>query len=93
MAKKNYNYGIIEDDKLTYAPNKLIIVIEDAEGRQIKVQVFNGTEEQYRLQGWLPIRKTPSPEPTEEGYYEAHYTKIEGEIVQSWVFVPYEVTV
>lgn len=91
MKKKNYNYGKIVYGKLEYAPNKLIIVVEDAEGRQIKVQVFNGTEEQYSSQGWLSIRRTPSPEPTDEGYYEAHYDEIDGEIVQSWVFVPYEV--
>ena len=59
MAKKNYNYGKIEDGKLVYAPNKLKAVIEDEEGNRIAAQIFNGSAEQYAANGWLPILRAP----------------------------------
>ena len=90
MAKKNYNYGKIEDGKLVYAPNMLKSMIEDEEGNPIAVQIINASAEQYAAQGWLQISRTPQPEPVEGGYYAAEYTELDGVIVESWTFVPYE---
>ena len=90
MAKKNYNYGTIEDGKLIYAPNKLKSMIEDEEGNLIAVQIINGSAEQYAADGWLPIQRTPQPELVEGGYYTAEYTEQDNVIVESWTFVPYE---
>ena len=90
MAKKNYNYGKLENGKLICAPNKLKAVIEDEDGNQITVQIINGTTEQYAAAGWLPIRRLPQPDPVENGYYTASYAEQDGTIVESWTFVPVE---
>ena len=90
MAKKNHNYGRIVDGKLVYAPNKLKSMIEDEEGNQIAVQIINGSAEQYAADGWLPIQRTPLPEPVEGGYYAAEYTEQDSAIIESWKFVEFE---
>ena len=90
MAKKNYNYGKLEDGKLVYAPNKLKSFIEDEDGNRTAVQIFNGSAEQYAADGWLPIRHTPQPEPVDGSYYAAEYTEQDGSIIESWKFVEFE---
>lgn len=83
MAKSNNNYGKVIDGALELAPNKLIV---ESDGR--RVQIFNAPESVYVSQGWLPIAKAPQPT-AEDGYYTPTYTEVDGEIVQSWVFVPF----
>ena len=87
MAKKNRNYGRIENGSLIYAPNKLKSVIEDEEGNQIAVQIINATAAQYAMQGWLPVLRAQPPEPVEGGYYTAAYTEQDGVIVELWTFI------
>ncbi|HBL41145.1 MAG TPA: hypothetical protein DDY98_06090 [Ruminococcaceae bacterium] len=86
MAKKNYNYGKIEDGKLVYAPNKLKGMIEDEDGNEIAVQIINGTAAQYAMSGWLPILRAKQPEPTEDGYYRVTYDVVDGMITERYVF-------
>lgn len=90
MAKKNYNYGKIVDGKLKYAPNKLIVDKTDEDGNERSVQVFNASAGRYNEQGWLPITRTPQPEPVEGGYYTAEYTEQDNGIVESWQFVEFD---
>ncbi len=86
MAKKNYNYGKIENGKLIYAPNKLKAVIEDDDGSQIAVQIINATTAQYAMSGWLPIRRAQPPEPVDDGVYVPAYDVADGMIVEHYVF-------
>ena len=85
MAKKNYNYGKIEDGKLVYAPNKLKTVIEDDEGNEIAVQVINGTAAQYAMSGWLPILKAQLPESPGDGCLLPVYEVVDGVIRERFV--------
>lgn len=88
MAKKNYDYGKLENGSITYAPNKLIG--QDENGNSI--QIFNGSIADYAAQGWLPVVKTEPPEAPEGsmGYYTTTYAVNNGEIRQSWAFVEYD---
>ena len=86
MAKKNYNYGKLEDGKLVYAPNKLKSMIEDEEGNRIAVQIINATAAQYAMSGWLPILRAIPPEPTEDGVYVPAYDISGGVIVERYVY-------
>ena len=86
MAKKNRNYGRIENGSLIYAPNKLKSVIEDEEGNQIAVQIINATAAQYAMHGWLPVLRAQPPEPTEDGIFVPAYDVSDGVIVERYIF-------
>lgn len=90
MVKKNYKYGKIINEKLEYAPNIIKGTRINSQGKEIFIQIINGSEEQYRAQGWYSIINTPAPESTEEGYYIPKYELINEQIIQSWKFIEYE---
>lgn len=76
-------YGKIENEKLIYAPYRIVLG---------GMQIFNPTEEQLIQAGYKPITETPMPEePAPEGqHYEASYADSGDTITQSWVLVENE---
>ena len=79
------NYGKIENEKLIYAPHR--IVLGD-------MQIFNPTPDQLTQAGYKPITETPMPEePAPEGqHYEASYADSGDTITQVWTLVDDEKT-
>ena len=73
--KYNFKYGRLDDNTLTYAPNKLIIEAE---------QVFNADAATYLSFGYYPIINTEAPEATEEYYYVPYYEEENETIVEKW---------
>ena len=73
-------YGKIENEKLIYAPHRIILG---------GMQIFNPTADQLIQAGYKPIAETPMPEePAPEGqHYEASYADSGDTITQSWVLV------
>lgn len=73
-------YAKIENEKLIYAPHRIVLG---------GMQIFNPTTDQLSQAGYKPIAETAMPEdPAPEGqHYEAQYTDGETEITQSWVLV------
>lgn len=69
----NYNFGVINDNDIVYAPKR---IIENGE------QIINPTAEMYLERGYYPIEATEPP--NEEQEYTAVYTLEDGKIVQSW---------
>lgn len=74
------NYGKIENEKLIYAPHRIVLG---------GMQIFNPTADQLIQAGYKPIAETPMPEePAPEGqHYEAQYADSGDTITQSWILV------
>ena len=73
--KINYNYGLLKENSLVYAPN----IIFDG-----NVQIINATAEKYAENGYLPIERTEQPESVDGFYFTPIYTETDGKIVQEW---------
>lgn len=73
-------YGKIENEKLIYAPHRIILD---------EMQIFNPTPEQLIQCGYKEIRENTIPEePAPEGYhYEASYEDMIDYINQVWELV------
>lgn len=81
-AKKNYNYGKLENGTLVYAPYYLVI------GKRCYI---NANASQYLSQGWKVIRFTELPEDaSEEIIYREVYSEDETTIYSDWVLVENE---
>ena len=80
-----YAYGKIENEKLIYAPHRIV---------SGGMQIFNPTADQLIQAGYKPITETPMPEePAPEGqHYEASYADSGDTITQSWTLVNDEET-
>ena len=72
--------GKIIDGKLTYPPHRIVLD---------EMQIFNPTEEQLISAGYKTITEIDMPEePAQEGqHYEATYTDMGDNILQSWTLV------
>ena len=72
-------YGKIENEKLTYAPNRIVLG---------GMQIFNPTADQLTQAGYKPVTETPMPDDAPDGqHYEASYADSGDTITQSWVLV------
>ena len=72
-------YGKLIDGMLKEAPKKLVL------GGN---QVWNASEEDYRAQGWKPVRFTECPEAPDGYYYDIGWSDEEMEIVRTWTLKP-----
>lgn len=75
-------YGKIENEKLIYAPHRIVLS---------GMQIFNPTEDQLTQAGYKPVTETPMPDDAPDGqHYEALYTDSGDTITQGWTLVENE---
>lgn len=68
-------YGKIENGTFAFAPQGFIIG---------GFRIFNPTDAQLLLKGYLPVVETPMPEADEQHYAVPHWAIQNNQIVQSW---------
>ena len=82
MARKNHNYGKLENGKLVYAPSFVEAVIKDERGNDVRVNVFNPSDYYYRLNDYKNVVADPYPQ--DGNTYQELLTEDEQTIYKHW---------